>query len=132
MWSNERFVQYGPGLSCRGASAITLLTINSRDMLAISSYYDSVNNNYQSKSIVFEWRSQSFQAIQEITTHGARGIEHFKISNDHFLVFVNSRSSPALYKWDGTRFISHQNLPVSNARAVKEFTMNGEGWYGVN
>ena len=101
-------------------------------MLSISSFYDSVNNNYQSQSIIFEWKNRKFESIQEITTNGATGVEYFKIDGDNFLLFVNSRVSPSLYKWSGTTFLFDQNLPVSNTKTVKEFAMHGEGWYFIS
>ena len=114
-------------MNCRGASGLALFTVNNRDFVAISSYYDSVNRNYQSKSVVFEWKIDQFVALPEITTNGATGVEYFMLNGDHFLLFVNSRSSPALYKWNAGTFLLHQEVPINNAKSVKEFSMNGEG-----
>ena len=120
-------MEHGPGLNCRGASGLALFRVNNRNFLAISSYYDSVNRNYQSKSVTFEWRNDQFVLLSEITTNGATGVEYFMLDGDHILLFVNSRSSPGLYKWNAGTFVLHQDVPITNAKSVKEFLLNNEG-----
>lgn len=134
-WSNGRFTEYGSGLNIRGASGLALFTINTREFLAISSYYDNVNRNYESKSGIFEWRNNQFELSQEITTNGATGVEYFMLGDNHFLLFVNSRTSPALYNAEALHqdvpIVLHQDVPIANAKSVKEFSMNGEGTSGT-
>jgi hypothetical protein len=125
-WSDGNFVQHGRDLNCRGASGLALFTINNREFLAISSFYDSVNRNFQSKSVIFEWKNNQFQPEQEITTNGATGLEYLMADGDHLLLFVNSRSSPALYKWNAATFVLHQELHITNAKSVKKFSINEE------
>ena len=114
-------------MNCRGASGLALLSVSNREFLAISSYYDSVNADYQSKSVIFEWKNNRFEALPEISTNGATGVEYFQLDGDHFLLFVNSRSFPVLYKWNAGSFVFSRNVPIANAKSVKEFSMNGEG-----
>ena len=124
-WSNGRFTEYGSGLDVRGASGLALFTINTREFLAISSYYDSVSHDYESKSVIFEWRNNRFVRLREITTNGATGVEYFMLGGVHFFLFVNSRTSPALY--NAETFVLHQDVPIVNATSMKEFSINGEG-----
>ena len=128
-WSNGRFTGHGRSLNVRGVSGLALFTINTREFLAISSYYDSVNRDYESKSGIFEWKNNEFVLLSEITTNGATGVEYFMLDVDHFLLFGNSRSSPVLYKWNAINgsFVLYQDVPITNAKSVKEFSMDGEG-----
>lgn len=129
-WSSKRFEKHGPDLNVRGASSLALFTIDNRHFLAIASYYDSVNRNYQSKSVILEWTTDQFRPLPEITTNGATGVEYFMLDGtDHFLLFVNSRSPPELYKWNAGSFVLHGNVPIANASSVKAFSMNGQGLY---
>ena len=104
-----------------------MFTINNMDFLAISSYYDSINKDHQSKSVIYEWRNNQFEPMHEINTNGATGVEYFVYGANYYLLFVNSRSSPVLYKWNSRTFVSSGSFPTHDTKHLKKLAFNDEG-----
>lgn len=86
-----------------------------------------MNGDYRSKSVIAEWKNNKFKTVYEINTNGANGVEYFMLDDEHYLLFVNSRSFPVLYKWNAGGFVRQTNVPITDAKSVRMFSMDKEG-----
>ena len=76
----------------------------------------------------------SYQTLQ---TSGAYDIEHFTISNEHFLAVANHYADGTrlkysiIYKWNGKLFVVVQRIPTKGASHFTFFTINDNKYIAV-
>jgi len=105
-----------------GAFYWKYFTINGVSYLALSNFYNDLNNTVDSK--IYKWNGAKFIEFQNILTYGSNSCESFCINDETYLAFANKFSNSQIYKWDGTSFKEFQTIPSNSAMNMKPFIIN--------
>ena len=95
------------------------------------------NSGYKAKSVVYKMENKRFILIQTLSTHGARGIEHFTIDGVHYMAIANHfdrgsyKLNSVIYKWSAGWFQEFQVISTNGASGFKFFTIEGEHYLAV-
>lgn len=116
----------------RSASSLAVFVNAGTLKVAIAFFNDSASSqSYQTKSPIYEWRTNTFALLQEIDTNGPLDVEYFEHKGGQYLVFANSKASVEIFQWTGSRFNSVQLLATSNVLSAKPYAVlsNGNTFY---
>ena len=119
----------------KGAAAVKFFSINDDLFLVFANYYgDSLGN--KAKSVVYKMENKRFVLIQTLSTHGAYGIETFKIDGVHYMAIANHydggyKQNSVIYKWSTGKFEEFQVISTNGASGFKFFTIEGDHYLGV-
>ena len=129
-WAVDRFTPENVNIdNTRSASNLAVFVTAGTLKVAIAFYHDKASGSFQTKSPVYEWRTNSFSLLQEIDTSGPVGVEHFEHSGQSYLVFANSKSTVDIYRWNSNRFdtAAVQSISIQNVQSAKPYVMQGNG-----
>ena len=129
-WAVDRFTPENVNVdNTRSASNLAVFVTAGTLKVAIAFYHDKASGSFQTKSPVYEWRTNSFSLLQEIDTNGPVGVEHFEHSGQSYLVFANSKSTVDIYRWNSNRFdtAAVQSISIQNVQSAKPYVMQGNG-----
>lgn len=128
-WQGGRFVPQNVNLdSTRSASGLAVFETAGTLKVAIAFFNDSTSSqSFQTKSPIYEWKTNSFVLLQEIDTHGPMGVEYFEHKGQQYLVFANSKSSVEIFQWKTDRFSSVQVLHTSSVQTAKPYAVDDKG-----
>ena len=102
-----------------------------------ANYYGD-KSGYKAKSVAYKMENNRFVLNQTLSTHGARGIEHFKIDGVHYMAIANSdyvggyKQNSVIYKWSKGKFEEFQVISTNGASGFKFFTIDGEHYLAVS
>ena len=113
----------------RSASSLAAFTNAGSLKVAIAFFQDSASGSFQTQSPIYEWSSNSFTLLQEISTNGPVGVEYFEFLGNQYLVFANSKSTVDIFQWNGLRFSTppEQSIAVSYIRSAKPYIVGSNG-----
>ena len=129
-WVTDKFTPQSVNLdNTRSASGLAVFTTAGTLKVAIAFFHDSASPSFQTKSPIYEWRSNSFVLHQEINTNGPVGVEYFEHSGTQYLVFANSKSTVDIYRWNGNKFntVAEQSIAISDVQSAKPYIIQGNG-----
>jgi len=103
-------------------------------MVFANSYGDILGN--KAKSVVYKEENKRFVLNQTLSTHGAYGIEHFKIDDVHYMAIANYydggyKQNSVIYKRTAGKFEEFQSISTNRGSGLKFFTIEGEHYLAV-
>ena len=114
----------------KGAAAVKFFSIDD-DLFLVFANYHGNKSEYKAKSAVYKMENKRFVLIQTLFTHGAYGIEHFKIHGVHYMAIANRydggyKQNSVIYKWSTDKFEEFQVISTNGASGVKFFSIEGD------
>ena len=133
----HRFQKY-QDLPTRGALAVEQFNINGSLFLAFANNKGDTEG-YNTDSFIYRLNDSTgkFSRYQTIDTSGARDIEHFMISDKHYLAVANRQNevthqlNSVIYRWNGYEFVSLQNIPTNSPTSFNFFEILQELFLAV-
>ena len=118
-----------------GAADVKLFSIGADLFLVFANYYGD-KSGYKAKSVVYKMENDRFILNQTLSTHGAYGIEHFKIDDVHYMAIANQydssyKENSVIYKWGKGKFEEFQSISTNGGSGLKFFTIEGEHFLAV-
>ena len=119
----------------KGAAAVKLFSIGD-DLFLVFANHRGDNSGPQAKSDVYKMNSKRFILIQTLSTHGAYGIEHFKMDGVPYMAIANLydgsyKLNSVIYKWNTNKFQEFQVISTNGASSFKFFTIEGDHYLAV-
>ena len=120
----------------KGAADVKFFSIGDDLFLVFANYYGD-KSGYKAKSVVYKMEDERFVLNQSLSTHGAFGIEHFKIDDVHYMAIANQYDSSykqdsVIYKWGKGKFEEFQSISTNGGSGLKFFTIEGEHYLAVS
>ena len=117
------------------AADVKFFSIGDDLFLVFANYYGD-KSGYKAKSVVYKMEDERFVLNQSLSTHGAFGIEHFKIDDVHYMAIANQydssyKQNSVIYKWGKGKFEEFQSISTNGASGLKFFTIEGEHYLAV-
>jgi len=123
---DARYFNFDSVLPGSGVTDIECFTSQMKTYLVVANYRDDVGS-LQVLSAVFEYNKnlRRFQMFQTLVTRGATDVEHFMLSNEHYIVIANQASgvvgnsildsASSVYRLNNGKFQMLQTLDTDGA-----------------
>ena len=121
----------------KGAADVKFFSISDDLFLVFANYYGD-KSKYKAMSVVYKMENGRFILNQTLSTHGAYGIEHFKLDDVHYMAIGNYyddgsyKQNSVIYKWGKEKFEEFQSISTNGASGLKFFTIEGEHYLAVS
>lgn len=128
-------------LPAPGGEDAEFFTIGDRSFLAVASIRTgSGPYEFETSSVIFEWRDGGFRPFQEVPTFAAKQWRHWQVDGRHFLGLAQGVARPPghgdggpganrdslVYEWTGAGFEQAQVIPSTWAYNWHPFTAGGQ------
>ena len=120
----------------KATADVKFFSISDDLFLVFANYYGD-KSKYKAMSVVYKMENDRFILNQTLSTHGAYGIEHFKIDDVHYMAIANRydggyKKKSVIYKWGKEKFEEFQSISTNGASGLKFFTIEGEHFLAVS
>ena len=102
------FFEKFQGIPTKGAADVKLFSVGYDLFLVFANYYGD-KSGHKAKSVAYKMENKRFILNQTLSTHGAYGIENFKIDGVHYMAIANQydggyKQNSIIYKWSKGKF----------------------------